>query len=153
MAQAAGIPMIRTSIIPNSRPSLEAAEFVRETAPEAFDRFHKALFRAYFEQDRNIGDIDTLMDIARAEGIDADALREALTERRYAEAVDERIQWAASRGLTSTPFFIFVADKLYGVPGAQEYEVFQSVMERLGVPPRAQFGNGDAPPPDTSPRS
>jgi predicted DsbA family dithiol-disulfide isomerase len=141
IAQASGIPMVRTSVIPNSRPSLEAAEWVRATAPEAFDGFHKALFRAYFEHDRNIGDLDVLAAIAREEGLDGEALRAAVAERRYSEAVDQGIQWAVMRGISSTPFYIFAADKLYGVPGAQEYEVFQSVMARLGIEPRA--GNGE----------
>lgn len=139
-AQAAGIPMIRPSVIANSRLALEATEFAREAGEEPFDRLHKALFRAYFEQDRNIGLIDTLVEIAEAEGLNGEELRQALAERRYAYAVDERIQWAAERGLTSTPFFIFVKDKLYGVPGAQEYEVFESVMARLNVLPK---GPGD----------
>ena len=134
-AQAAGIPMVRTSVIANSRPALEAAEFARDAGAEVFDRFHRALFRAYFEEDRNIGDIDTLIAVAEAQGLDGAALREALAERRYAARVDEAIQWAASRGLTSTPFFLFIADKLYGFPGAQDYSVFEGVMERLGVKP------------------
>jgi predicted DsbA family dithiol-disulfide isomerase len=135
-AHAAGIPMVRTSVIANSRLALEATEFAREAGNQAYDRLHKALFRAYFEQDRNIGLIDTIVEIAEAEGLDGETLRQALTERRYAYAVDERIQWAADRGLTSTPFFVFVKDKLYGVPGAQEYEVFETVMTRLGVEKR-----------------
>jgi predicted DsbA family dithiol-disulfide isomerase len=141
-ARAAGIPMQRPSVIANSRPSLEASEFAREAGPEVFDRFHSAVFRAYFEHDRNIGDPDVLVELAEAQGMDGAALRQALAERRYSPAVDERIQWAASNGLTSTPFFLFVADKVYGVPGAQDYAVFQSVMERLGVPPRNGNGAG-----------
>lgn len=136
MARADGIPMVRTSLIANSRLALEAAEFARAVGPAAFDRFHRAVFRAYFEQDRNIGLAETLVELAEAEGLRGAALRTALAERRYASEVDARVQWAIERGLTSTPFFIFVADKLYGVPGAQEYPVFQSVMARLGVPPR-----------------
>lgn len=128
--------MVRPRVIANSRPALEASELARDAGPEAFDRFHAAVFRAYFEDDRNIGDADVLAAIAEAAGLDGAALRAALADRRYAARVDERIQWAASRGLTSTPFFLFLADRVYGVPGAQEYPVFQGVMERLGVPPR-----------------
>ena len=135
--------MVRTSVIPNSRPALEAAELARDAGPDAFDRFHRALFRAYFEEDRNIGDLDTLAAVAAAEGLDADALRAALADRRYAARVDEHVQWAVSRGLTSTPYFLFVADRLYGFPGAQDYAVFQSVMQRLGIEPRTATGTGN----------
>lgn len=136
VAQAAGIPMVRTSVIPNSRPSLEAAEWVRATAPEAFSRFHAALFHAYFVEDRNIGDHGELVKLAETQGLDGPSLREALARRRYAPDVDSRMQWAVERGISSTPFFIFAADRLYGLPGAQEYPVFQSIMARLGVAPR-----------------
>lgn len=142
-AHAAGIPMIRPSVIANSRLALEASEFVRATAPEAFEGFHKAVFHAYFVEDRNIGEVDVLTGIAETLGVDTAALRAALAERTYAPAVDDRIQWAVSRGITSTPFFLFAADKLYAVPGAQEYPVFQSVMERLGVSPRASEDGSD----------
>jgi predicted DsbA family dithiol-disulfide isomerase len=146
IAHAAGIQMVRTSVIPNSRPSLEASEWVRDTAPEAFDRFHAAVFRAYFVEDRNIGDVDVLARIAVDEGLDGEALRGAVTSRAYAAAVDEGIGWAGAHGISSTPFFILVADKLYGVPGAQEYVVFEQVMERLGVPRRGDGGSLDIAP-------
>lgn len=136
VAHASGIPMVRSSVIANSRLALEASEFARDAGGDAFDHFHAAVFRAYFEEDRNIGDAEVLVAIAEAVGLDGAVLREALAERRYAARVDERIQWAAARGLTSTPFFLFVADKMYGVPGAQDYPVFQGVMARLGVAPR-----------------
>jgi predicted DsbA family dithiol-disulfide isomerase len=144
IARAAGIPMVRTSIVPNSRRALEAGEFARDAGPEAFDRLHAALFRAYFVEDRNIGDVDILADIAGAQGLDGDGLRAALADRRYAPRVDESIRWAVSRGLTATPTFLFVADKIYSLPGAQAYEVFQSVMARLGVPPLAGDGERTA---------
>ena len=83
------------------------------------------------EDGRNIGDLDVLVDIARDSGLDGDALRQALTERRYADLVDEGIQWAAESGLTSTPTFVF--DDRLAIVGAQEYDLFESVMERLGV--------------------
>ncbi len=135
-AQRSGIEMRRPERSANSRMALEASEWVRAVAPEAFDRFHRAVFEAYFGAGLNIGDPDVLVTIAEHLSLDGAALREVLASRAYAPAVDEGIQWAADRGLTSTPFFIFVADRLYGVPGAQEYEVFEQVMERLAVPRR-----------------
>ncbi len=142
-AHAAGIPMVRTSMTPNSRPSLEAAEWVRATAPEVFGRFHAALFRAYFVEDRNIGDVDVLAAVAVEQGLDGPALREALVRRQFSPDVDAGMQWALERGISSTPFFIVAADKLYGIPGAQEYNVFQSVMARLGIQPRAASADAE----------
>ena len=137
LAQADGIPMIRTSVIANSRLALEASEFARAVGPEAFDRFHEGVFRAYFVEDRNIGDVEVLAAIAEGVGLDGAALRQALDERRYSEAVDAGIQWSADLGITGTPTSVFVADQLYGLVGAQPYEAFEQVMARLGIEKRA----------------
>lgn len=137
-AAAAGLVLRSPPVIANSRLALEASEFAREAGSEVFDRFHRAIFRAYFEEGRNIGDPDVLTEIARDTGLDGDALREALTDRRYRELVDEGIQWAADSGLTSTPTFIF--DDRLAIVGAQEYDLFENVMERLHVPRRKDEG-------------
>ncbi len=137
-AAAVGLVLRSPPIIANSRLALEASEFAREAGAEAFDRLHRAVFRAYFEDGRNIGDPDVLIAIARDSGLDGDALREALTARRYRDLVDEGIQWAADSGLTSTPTFVF--DDRLAIVGAQEYDLFESVMERLRVPRRKDAG-------------
>jgi predicted DsbA family dithiol-disulfide isomerase len=120
VARAAGLVLRSPPISANSRLALEASEFAREAGAAAFDRFHRAVFRAYFEDGRNIGDREVLVDIARAAGLDGDALLSALTDRRYRAVVDEGIQWAAASGLTSTPTFIFD-------------DRFEQVMQRLGM--------------------
>lgn len=130
-ARAAGLTLRSPEVIANSRLALEAAEFVKQQAPNRFDVFHRALFVAYFEDGRNIGLPDVLLDIARACEVDADALGEALRERAYQEQVDEEIAWAHASGIGSTPTYVF--DSRVAVIGAQEYAVFEDVMGRLGV--------------------
>ena len=133
-ARSAGLIMRIPPFIANSRLALEAAEFARDEGADASARLHHAVFRAYFEEGRNIGDPDVLVTIGRAQGLDGDRLRDALAERRYRERVDAAIQWAAGHSLTSTP--TFVLDNRLAVVGAQDYELFESLMQRLGVPRR-----------------
>lgn len=86
-----------------------------------------ALLSAYFEQGRDIGDIDTLVEIAVEQGLDraeADAfLRsgEAAAEVR----ADEEAQGAA--GLRSVPTFIIGGDV---VSGAQSVATFEAALRR-----------------------
>jgi predicted DsbA family dithiol-disulfide isomerase len=135
-ARAAGLEMIAPPLIANSRLALEASECVRERTPDAFGDFHHAVFRAYFEHGRNIGDPVVLADLAARRGLGGAELRAALAERRYRELVDEKIQWAAVNGLSSTPTFLF--GERFTVVGAQEYEFFELVLKRFGVPKRAE---------------
>ena len=133
-ARAAGLEMIEPPLVANSRLALEASEYVRETAPGAYGTFHHAVFRAYFEHGRNIGDPEVLAEVATTCGLDGGGLRASVVERRYRDLVDEKIQRAAANGHTSTPTFLF-GDR-FAVAGAQDYEFFELVLKRLGVPKR-----------------
>jgi predicted DsbA family dithiol-disulfide isomerase len=128
-AAEAGIDLKRPAIITNSRQALEAAEFAREH--DRFDAYHPALFRAYFEEGRDIGDPDVLCDLASECGLDAAALREALRSQRYASLVERQMEEARQRGMSGTPNFLF--DGRFTLVGAQEYRVFQDLAERMGA--------------------
>jgi len=129
LAEEAGIEFRPPSLIPNSRPALEAAEFARDAG--CFDAFHAAVFSALFEHDRNIGDLQVLVELADETGLDGKAVEEALKTHRYRDVVIGKTVWARERGITSTPTFIF-SDQ-FELVGAQEYAVFDSVAQRMGA--------------------
>ena len=132
-AASVGINMITgRTLIPNPRKAQEASLFAREHGK--FETFHKALFKAYFEEGRNIGDVDVLAEIAQSCDLDGDALRQAISDRRYSDELAEQIEWARQIGVTAIPTFVF-GDKL-AVVGAHEYPVFEEAMRRLNVSPR-----------------
>lgn len=127
VARDSGIDMKRPDLIPNTHKAHEATEFAREHGD--VHRFHAAVFAAYFEQERNIGDVDVLCEIGAACDLDADGLREALADGRYAEAVDEQMAWGRAVGVTGVPTFVF--NEKFALSGAQDYNVFQSLAERI----------------------
>jgi predicted DsbA family dithiol-disulfide isomerase len=129
-----GIHFEPRAMIANSRKSLEAAEFARDAAPEAFAVFNRRLFKAYFEEGENIGLVDVLVRLGEECGLDAAALREALESGAYGERVDRDVDAARRAGISGTPTYII--DDRYAVVGAQEYEVLEQVMEKIGVPRR-----------------
>lgn len=91
---------------------------------------HDAFYRAYFVDGRNIGDEDTIVEIATTAGLPADGAREVLTSRSHRAAVDA--DWAKSRqyGVTGVPTFVAGG---YGVVGAQPYEALQQLMDSAGA--------------------
>jgi len=66
------------TLLPNTRKALEAGEFARDQGKHA--TFHAAVFHAYFGENRNIGQIPVLLDIASRVGLDRDTLERALNE-------------------------------------------------------------------------
>jgi predicted DsbA family dithiol-disulfide isomerase len=127
MAADSGVEMKRPPVIPNTRKAHEATEFAREHGDLA--AFHRAVFHAYWTEERNIGDVDVLCDVASSCGLDPEDLREALADGRYAPTVEGQMTWSRVAGVTGVPTVIF--DDRFAVIGAQDYEVFVDVARRV----------------------
>lgn len=117
----------------NSRLALEAAEFAAEQG--AAIRFHRAMFKAYFEDLEDISNIDTIVQIGVEAGLPEAGLREALTAGRYSGEVEEGIRWAQGIGVSAVP--TFVLGEQYGIVGAQDAAVFEDLLQtKFGQTPR-----------------
>ena len=128
-AAEAGIEMKRPALVPNTRKAHETTEFAKEHG--RLWEIHRALFHAYFEEERNIGDVDVLCDVVAGIGLDADELRLALADGRYAAGVEEQLVWARAAGVTGVPTVVF--NEKFAVVGAQDYAVFRDVAGRVAA--------------------
>jgi predicted DsbA family dithiol-disulfide isomerase len=126
-ARDAGIDMKRPPLIPNTRKAHEATEFAKDAG--RLLPFHRAVFAAYFEREENIGDASVLCRIGAEAGLDPDPLREALSDGRYTAQVEEQIAWTRAAGITGVPTFIF--EEKFALVGAQDYEVFRDIAQRV----------------------
>jgi predicted DsbA family dithiol-disulfide isomerase len=118
-----------------SHLALEAAEFAQQTSSfETAWAFHRRLFKAYFTDLENIGDIALLERLANESSLDGAELRKALDDRRFESEVDEGIAWSRQIGVTAIPTFVF--NERMGMVGAQELLAFREMMKRAGNPPR-----------------
>lgn len=131
LMDAEGLPYGQRTHTYNSRLAQELG--VWADSQKGGDALHDALYRAYFVEVRNIGDIEVLVDIVQSVGLDAQEARNALEERRYSEAVDA--DWNRSRAIGVTGVPTFVAGS-HGVVGAQPYEVLEQLLEKVGVSKR-----------------
>jgi predicted DsbA family dithiol-disulfide isomerase len=120
--------------LPNTHLALEAAEFAGEYGDQW--TFHRAMFKAYFEDLKDIGDLETIVQVGVEAGLPEQALRDALTERRYEQRVDEGIAWSRGIGVTAIPTFVF--DDKYGMVGAQELPAFRQMLQQLGHQPHTE---------------
>jgi len=127
-----GLPYGRRTHTYNSRLAQELGIW-GDTQPNG-EAIHDALYRAYFVDARNIGDVDVLLEIVEAAGLSVEAAREVLDSREFKGAVDAN--WAKSRetGVTGVPTFIAGG---FGVVGAQPYEALEKLITEAGAAPRA----------------
>jgi predicted DsbA family dithiol-disulfide isomerase len=124
MAAKLGVEMHFPPFKSRSRQSHEAALYAR--AHDLFEPMRIALFRAFFVENRDIGDPDVLVAIGASVGLDADDLRAALANGRYTDQVIEQEQFAAQIGVTAVPTIVIGQ---VGVQGAQPYDVLRQVYE------------------------
>ena len=110
----------------NSRLAQELGKWA-DSKPDG-EAIHDALYRAYFVANKNIGDVDELVVIAEAVGLDGLEARRVIIEREYKEAVDEDWQRSRETGDTGVPTF-------YGndlvVVGCQPYETLEKFVLHL----------------------
>ena len=97
---------------------------------EGGDALHEKIYQAYFVEDKNVGDIDVLVELAESAGLDSGEARKVLEERRFEAAVDE--DWAKARQMGVSGVSTYVAGGA-GVVGAQPYEVLEKLMEHAGA--------------------
>lgn len=124
MAARLGVEMHFPPFKARSRQSHEAAIYAR--AHDRFEEMRIALFRAFFVENRDIGDLDVLVEIGASVGLDTDDLRAALAEGRYTDQVVAEEQFAAEIGVSAVPTIIIGQ---VGVQGAQPYDVLRQVYE------------------------
>ena len=120
-------------VIQRSPNTLDAHRLIRWAGEAGLqDRLVEALFSAYFEQGRDIGDRETLVSIAAACGLDGEEVRHRLAQNADVEDVQAEIEHAHRVGVSGVPFFIF-ANKL-AMSGAQSAEVLSRAMAEARSP-------------------
>ena len=87
------------------------------------------LFKAYYTEGENVGDMDTLVQLGVEVGLPADEIRSILQSDTYKQEVKMDQALAAQVGARGVPFFVF-NDK-YALSGAQPPEVFAQVLDKV----------------------
>lgn len=125
--QAAGLPLNRPALVPNTRRAHEIGLLAESRG--LGDVYHQATLRAYFAQARDIGDPEVLADISAELGMARDEIFEALQSGRYREEVERATDRAFESGIHSVPSFIFASGR--GFSGALPYEAFLHAVDAM----------------------
>ena len=113
----------------NSRPALVGAKFAE--AQGVGEAYHNAMFRAYWQDAKNIEDVDVLVEVATAVGLNRDEFLAALDDPQYQNAMLADVQQAFQYGLSGVPAMVY--NNKYLVTGAQPYELLVEVAEKAAA--------------------
>ncbi|WP_028240512.1 DsbA family oxidoreductase [Stutzerimonas azotifigens] len=119
---------------PRSRMAFELAAFARDHG--RFQAVHEALFAAFFEDGRDIGEESVLLDLGREQGLDPQALAEAIDTGRYLEEVFSDRQTAEQLNISAVPTLVV---RRAGEPledgvqlhGAVDHPALRQAVERV----------------------
>ncbi len=95
------------------------------------------LFKAYFEDGKDIGNIDILVEIASEAGMDAAVTQRLLEGSSDRDTIKERDAHSRQKGANSVPTFVIANQHV--VPGAQPPELWKQVIADI----RAQLAQDD----------
>ena len=113
--------------------TLDAHRLVRFATRHGRDPAHvaEAIFQAYFQQGRDIGDRNTLADIGEEIGLDRDSVADHLASRTDINHVRSADAAARRMGIQAVPCFVF--DRRYALSGAQEPDSFIPMFDLAGA--------------------
>ncbi len=122
-----GLEMGNRPKVSNTHHALVASAYVQAEEPDAFEAFHKGLFRAYFTDGRDIGDATVVRDVAREGGVDVEQMEAALEAGTYETSLRQTTAEARQYGITGTPTYVFGGR--YAAVGAQPTEALRQAVE------------------------
>jgi predicted DsbA family dithiol-disulfide isomerase len=92
------------------------------------DEVVEGLFKAYFVEGRDIGDVGVLAAVAAEAGMDAGLVAELLARDSDYSLVEREAGMANQMGISGVPTFIF--DSKFMISGAREPEILVKIIDR-----------------------
>lgn len=93
------------------------------------NRVVEALFKANFEEGRNVGDHAVLLDIAEQAGLDRAVIATLLASDADKDTIRSEIDAVQQMGVSGVPFMIF--DQQYAISGAQTPDVLAGALREI----------------------
>ena len=92
------------------------------------DEMEERLFKAYFTEGKNIGDLEVLKALGAEVGIEESVLKHFSAEKdAYRDKVDADLYEGSQVGVSAVPFFVI--DEKYAISGAQPVELFKQALK------------------------
>jgi predicted DsbA family dithiol-disulfide isomerase len=109
--------------------TLLSHELIALTPEDRREAMIDAVYAAYFEHGQDIGQVDVLVALAEAQGLNPVEIRAGLAAHTTASKVLSEIEAAVDLGITGVPFFV-INDR-YAFSGAQQPEAILRVLHQV----------------------
>ncbi|WP_017730628.1 DsbA family oxidoreductase [Nafulsella turpanensis] len=130
MAEDIGVKIKLPTISPQPYTHLafEGYQFAKEQGKG--EAYTHRLFEAFFKEDKDIGDMEVLSELAREVGLEPQAYRQAVESRKYKEQHRQALQEAQRNGIRAVPTFQ-IGNRLYQgvIPKAQLRRILQEAAQ------------------------
>lgn len=131
MAKRVGIPVRLPSVSP--QPRTNKAFLVLQLAHEQghAEAYSHAMFKAFFQDDRDIGDEDVIVEIASTLGMDAAAIRAAMVDpERLQQHRADLTHATETLGVTAVPSFIINGRLFQGVLSTTQLKMAVDALQK-----------------------
>lgn len=125
LAERLGVPIQLPPVQPRSRLAFEGAEQARQHG--LLHPYNVAVFRAFFQDGRDIGQLEVLAQIAVDVGLDETDFRQAVESHRHLPEVLRQEREAQELGIHSVPTSLIGTQ---AVPGLVSYEVMRKLVKQ-----------------------
>ena len=122
-ADDVNLPLTVRDMTYNSRKATELGKWAEEKGKG--DVYHGAVFRAYFADGLNIGDLTVLKQICNRLGLNPAEAETVIGKRLYKKAVDDDWEYALKIGIMAVPSFMMNGRM---IQGAQPYDVLKRLV-------------------------
>jgi len=129
MGKVYGVHFNRSDgFLPNSRRALILSEYAKRAG--IFAVLHLKIFKAYFEESKDIGDPGVLIELAQSSGLTREEVEQAWEDISLKQKLQEIAATADQEGATGgVPTFII--NGKYKIVGAQPYSIFQETLQKI----------------------
>ncbi|SDP49140.1 Predicted dithiol-disulfide isomerase, DsbA family [Litchfieldia salsa] len=122
MAEHFGVRIVlpRVSPQPYTHLAFEGYQYAKEKGKA--NEYNHRMLKAFFQEEQDIGNIDTLTSLARELGLDKKEYRQVLETRKYKEVHQKALQHAYSEANIQAVTFIIGDTKVQGMRSKEELE-------------------------------
>ncbi len=113
----------------NSRLCLFVSEYAKSKG--LFDRFHKNTYKAYFQDGLNIGELETVLEIADISDLDVGEVKYHIDQGTYYETLKQNRNEAKADVVLGVPTMFFGAMPVHG---AQSLGSIRSIIKKALLP-------------------
>ena len=128
LAEAEGLPFGERTRTYNSRLAQELGKWADSKGKG--QAFHIAVFRAYFAEGKNIGQISVLKDVAASVNLPDSEAQEIMETRAFKESVDRDWMRSYVLGVRAVPTFLL---NQHFLVGAQPYPILEKFLRDHGI--------------------